>query len=419
MHTIKDRAPVRSPVRAYVDDEEAPEPPSPTGQYPGPIWADDPGSLPAALGDIEEIPEPPSSTGQYPGPIWADDPGSLPAALGDEAPRPPQAERAPSLKDPDYAEPIGEADDPEQEVRGLIVPRRLDNPQIYQIIREVAITDSGDDLYGAVSADREYQTPDHPAYRRRHFGLGFGLVLFTQESGHLGSALRLMHQRDPARFAEVFGPNADALLAATNAGTAEERLRPVGGEVLWGPGWIERFRRAGAVPAFQAAQNEQAIEGQFRPMLPIAFALGLSTDRGLAMAFDRVVTQGLGGGLRWVVRAAGPLRTAAQRAHALEVLGFDDLFQFQAAICAVPATGRFGPETQAALVGALRRQGVIPMPTADELMGRLVAAATGTARRRLIRLRDSTNLTDFAYDPGQDVAPFFQADWPGGPGRRA
>jgi hypothetical protein len=160
---------------------------------------------------------------------------------------------------------------------------------------------------------------------------------------------------------------------------------------------VERFRRAGAVTAFQAAQNEEAIEGQFRPMLKVAFGLGLTTDRALAMVYDRVVTRGLGGGLRWVVEAACPLQTAAQRAQALGALGFKSVAQFQASVSLVQ-NGRFDPRTLAELTDALRRAGSIPLPAASELTGRLVAAATGPARQRLARLRDSAGFKDVSYN---------------------
>jgi hypothetical protein len=305
-----------------------------------------------------------------------------------------------SLKEEDYSEEVGDAPDPEwtsAEPQPIAV---LDNRQMYRIIREVAVADSGDDLYSAISADREYETSGHPAYHRRRFGLGFGLVLFTQASGHLGGVLALMRQRDTGAFTEVFGPHAEELLAVTGAATPEERLRPVGDEPLWGPGWIARFQRAGAVPAFQAAQNEQAIEGLFRPMLNVAFGLGLTTDRGLAMVFDRVVARGLGGGLRWVVQVAGVLRTAAQREFALEALGFNDWSEFQAIVGWTPCNGRFGPETHAALVGALRRQGQVSLPTPDQQAWQLAATATGRARARLMRLRDSTAFSDAVYAQG-------------------
>jgi hypothetical protein len=134
----------------------------------------------------------------------------------------------------------------------------------------------------------------------------------------------------------------------------------------------------------------------------------LTTDRALAMAYDRVATQGLGAGVRWVAQAAGPLRTAAQRSHALRMLGFDDLSQFQASpagqAMGLKPDGRFTHATHAALVGDLRRQGAATLPLPDEMAWRLYAAAVGTAKRRLRRLLDSSRFTDVVYFPPNETA---------------
>jgi hypothetical protein len=267
---------------------------------------------------------------------------------------------------------------------------------MYRIVREVAVGHSGDATYSAVAVDPPDEMATGPSYAAR-FGLCFGLVLFSQASRHLGSVLRLMQRRDPAAFAEVFGPDAEGLLETTGAASAEQRLRPVGGEPLWSDRWVERFRQAGTLSPCQSAQNEEAIEGQFRPLLRVANALGFRSDRGLAMVYECVVSRGLGGGLRWIVEATGPLRTAAQRERAVETLRYPDLRTFQAAAVWVPQDGHFGPETHAALVEALRREGGTPLPTSIDLMGRLVAAASGPARSRLLRLRDSAAFSDVSY----------------------
>jgi hypothetical protein len=403
----------RAPSAYGLSEDEAnvPEPPRATGQYPDEVWADNSGvaasqSVSMAASDAE-VEEPPRATGQYPDEVWASGAGAAPPpsevdagadpTYGTPATGQAASDLPLSLKESDYTNDIGDAPDAESADTQAVSNAALDNQEIYRIVREVALADSGDELYAAISVDREFTTPGQDSFQRRHFGLAFGLVLFTQESGHLGSVLRLMQQRDAAAFNDIFGPQADALLQVTNAKRPEDRLQPVGGEHLYAAGWVERFRRAGSVAAFQAAQNEEAIEGQFRPMLNIAFALGLTTDRALAMAYDRVITRGLGGGLRWLVRAAGPLRTSAQREHALAMLGFRDVTQFQQAVGWTPLNGLFGPETHAALVGALRQQGLATLPTADQLSARLVAQASGPARTRLQRLRDSATLTDIIY----------------------
>ena len=166
----------------------------------------------------------------------------------------------------------------------------LDTEAAYRIVRAVAATRSGDALYSAVSTD------DAPT-----MGLRFGLVLWPQISRHFGSALRLMQARDRGRFAEVFGPAADELIAVTSSVDPAARLAPVAGEPLTSPAWVERFRAAGAIEAFQAAQNEEAIEHQLRPVANVAFALGQTGEEALQAAYELVVAHGLGEGIRRLV----------------------------------------------------------------------------------------------------------------------
>jgi hypothetical protein len=259
--------------------------------------------------------------------------------------------------------------------------RVLDNQAIYRIVREVAVPLSGDDLYSAVAADER-------------LGLLYGIVLFPQASVHLGSVLRLMRARAEAAFLDVFGVAADELLGVTGVPGSAGRLASVQGRFLWQEPWLSAFRRSGTVAAFQAAQNEEAIEHQFRPMLQPALALGLSTERGLAVAYDAVATRGVGGGVRWLVEAAGPLRTEQQRTSALRSLGFSDVASFQQSVGWLPNDGVFGPATHAAVVGALRAQGDAPLPTATELVAALVEAAEGESHERLERLEESELLGD-------------------------
>ncbi|HYZ79078.1 MAG TPA: hypothetical protein VE596_17060 [Gaiellaceae bacterium] len=330
-----------------------------------------------AANGIELLPPPPDIVTDH---VVASEPEDAAEALADaELVR----QLSLSAKEPDYREEFGDEAEPEHEPLDAGPATPLDNAAIYRIIREVALADSGDDLYSAVSTDDAAQ-----------FGLCFGLVLFPQASSHLGSALRLMQTRNAAAFAETFGPAAVELLAVTNAAAPEARLQPVAGEPLTSDTWVDRFRRSGAVPEFQAAQNEEAIEHQFRPMLRVALDFGFATDRALAMVYDRVVTRGLGGGLRWVVETAGPLRTAAQRSAALELLGAADVAAFEATAGMTRRDGQFDLETHAALVAALRRQGKIPLPSATDLQCRLVAAATGAAKERLAALLESDAFSD-------------------------
>ena len=301
------------------------------------------------------------------------------------------------LKALDYADILDPSAVAEQQLEDLSPQLPLDYQEIYRIMREVAVPYSGDALYSAVSRNLEYTTQGNPAYQQRQFGLGFGFLLFSQASSHLGSLLQIMQRREPELFGEIFAPHAEQLLTTLNAATAEERLQLVGDVPLWSDSWVEKFRRAGEVPAFQAAQNEEAIENIFYPMLPIAYDLGFVTDRSLAMVFDRVLTHGLGAGLRRVVAASGILATGVQRAVGLELLEFQQLADFQASISDLPQSGVFDVETYAAMVNSLRAASLVPLPTTRELQQRLINQAQNGSKIRLQRLADLSSFDDIVY----------------------
>lgn len=123
-------------------------------------------------------------------------------------------------------------------------------------------------------------------------GLEFGLALFPQRSGLLGAVLRAYQRRDPAGLRDALGPATDEVLAVTCAETEEERLAPIAGKPLWAREWVERLRALAHVTAFQAAQNEVAVEAIFDPALAVASRIGLTTDRGIGMVFDRFADMG-------------------------------------------------------------------------------------------------------------------------------
>jgi hypothetical protein len=397
-------APAVSTATALADDDGVAEPPSATGQYPDDVWAAAP-AVAAGLEADDPAEEPPAATGQYPDDVWA---AARPASLALEdvsAPAPavsspPAAPvAAPSasaggdtLKEPGYSDELPEMPD---SLAGQL-PTGLTLQEMYRVVRAVAEADSGEALYSAVSPQSDYAGREGE-YAGRRFGLGFGLLLFTQASGRLGSVLALTQRRSPDLFDRVFGPAARELLAVATAPTEAERLAPVGGRGLDDPEWLERFRQAGAAEECRNAQNEEAIAHVFRPMLPWALALGLDTDRGLALLLDRVSTRGLGGGVRWAVDASGLLRDPADLDRALRHLGHADLRAFQESTRWLPVDGRPGPETTGALLARLRASGGFPLPSSAEVQARLLAAATGAAKRRLDRLSGSAALHDTRF----------------------
>ena len=253
---------------------------------------------------------------------------------------------------------------------------------------EAVLVGENDQLYSAINADGEFSGrfgPDHPAYQRWHRGLSYGIADVDQESGLLGTLLVMMHGREPAVFAEVFGPAAAELLAVTNApgalsrevpGGRGARVQPVAGADLWEESWVKRFREAGDHPAFRAAQNELAAAVYLDPMLGFAADLGLTTPRALAMLLDRAVTLGVDGARHWVIDTVGSANTPALRQQALAALGHADIESFQRAH-GLFVDGQFGPLTHAALIAALRLLAVAPIPVmaAEQMLDAMAARA--------------------------------------------
>ena len=124
-------------------------------------------------------------------------------------------------------------------------------------------------------------------------GLSFGLIQWAQKPGSLGELLYAMRNRNPARFKQVFGPDADLLVAATTKGG----VQPVAGAYLWQEPWLSRFRAAGTDPVFKAVQDDLVLHGKYmQGALDAAAAIGGGppTERGLSLLFDRAVQQGEG-----------------------------------------------------------------------------------------------------------------------------
>jgi hypothetical protein len=303
----------------------------------------------------------------------------------------------------DAEEPEPPADLPGADGRASAAPVPLTIPEKFKLVALVARNEGGPgrDGYSAVNADGEYNDPSHRFFHRQHVGLSWGIVQFTQLGGALGRVLQACQRRDPAQFAQVFGPDGEELLRVTNAPTEQDRLQPVGAQFLWEGDWPQRFREAGKVPAFQAAQNEVAIEGYLDPNLPFARCLGWNTDRALALLYDRCVQMGNAGARSFIIRAINPIRTQKQRAAALSALGYPNLQAFADSYPELNGDERWTPLCQAALAGALRALGTespVPIPALGEQLDRVVAASAGHRfADRVQKLRGSNDLYDVTY----------------------
>lgn len=281
-------------------------------------------------------------------------------------------------------------------------------PEVQRRIIELTLG-SDDAAYATVNADGAFRGrhgPGHKAYQRYHTGLSFGIAEFNQDSGSLGQLLRLMVEREPETFSAVFGEAVDELLTTVTApGPSGEhvesgrgpRVQPVAGTDLWEEPWVSRFKAAGAVPAFKAAQNQLTAELFLAPLLPVAAGFGLTTERALCLVLDRAIVLGEQGAKRWIADTVGPMRTPALRHDALAALGFDTVESFQASVAGLLVDGEFGPLTHSALTAALRLSGTSPVPltdisTAVTLMAQRAGTEGGSAR--FLRLATSADLSD-------------------------
>ena len=153
-----------------------------------------------------------------------------------------------------------------------------------RVVRVIAQTEGGG-RFDAINPNNEgKKNPPGP-------GLSFGFIQWTQESGHLGELLARMREADRVTFdAVVGGPSvADELIRTTRAGS----LAPVAGAVLWDPRWTSKFIALGRHPAFIEAQLNQAADGiHMQKAIEAARSIGILSERGLALAFDRAVQQG-------------------------------------------------------------------------------------------------------------------------------
>lgn len=269
--------------------------------------------------------------------------------------------------------------------------------------RDVIEAFVGDDteLYVATNPDGEFEGragTDHPAYQRYHLGLSFGIVGFSQDSGALGQLLVMMRRRDETAFASTFGPDASALVDTLTSpgplsrdvdGGRSVRVQPVAGIDVWEAPWTARFVEAGRSRQFQGAQIELAAGMYLDPITQFAMDLGLSSERGFAMIFDRAAHRGAVGGMNWVIETVGPIQTPILLRDALNGLGFADVESFQRSQPDLLVDDQFGALTHAALTAALRASGATSPPrlSYEQMITAMVDRATGQPwGDRIVRL---------------------------------
>ena len=181
------------------------------------------------------------------------------------------------------------------------------------------------------------------------------------------------------------------LIRHLSDGSPSTRLGAFDGQSLTEEPWRGRFAAAGALPHVQAAQRERAVRGVIDPVAAWALPLGLVTQRALAFAVDRVIHTGAAAGKAWVVRHAGPVRTASERAGAEATLG-------------LPSDAPWSADHHLRLAKGLRQRPTdspIALPGVHTAIDRMVAAGRLDPRvaPRVDRLVATASLHDRVLRP--------------------
>jgi peptidoglycan hydrolase-like protein with peptidoglycan-binding domain len=123
-------------------------------------------------------------------------------------------------------------------------------------------------------------------------GLTFGIIGFTLKHGELQQLVSQAFAEDPALGGRCFS-------AAQLAEWAQVTQRSLAGQVAWAGDlgarlseWKDSFARFGSEPRVQALQVERAARRYFEPARESAARMGLTTEQGIALAFDTHVQNG-------------------------------------------------------------------------------------------------------------------------------
>jgi hypothetical protein len=128
-------------------------------------------------------------------------------------------------------------------------------------------------------------------------GLTWGIIGFTLRYGGISKLVLQAHARDPELVRRAFGRKTDELLRMMRARRAEQlawadRISIGASKERVREPWRSAFRRFGELEEVQALQTHLADASYFQPAVRSARELGLTTELGLALAFDIHVQNG-------------------------------------------------------------------------------------------------------------------------------
>jgi peptidoglycan hydrolase-like protein with peptidoglycan-binding domain len=223
-------------------------------------------------------------------------------------------------------------------------------------------------------------------------GVSFGLIQFNQEVGGLPRLLREMHQDDPQRFRETFGPHADNMLDESWVRSAD----------LNDPDIKRRLRASGRDPVFQQTQRDVLRSQYFDPAREAAEGHGLRSERAMALVFDSAVQNGRGGTRRFLreaaagggfARLADRGRANGRRARILRDPSFSDRpFGAVTAAPAASGAGEAGAPRHGDAAGGVTAAGA-SAPTDGPLAGAPIGPGT-----RVLMIGDSHAVGTFGNE---------------------
>jgi hypothetical protein len=128
-------------------------------------------------------------------------------------------------------------------------------------------------------------------------GITWGIIGFTLKHGELSKIVLDVFTRHPELVEQAFSDNTDVLLQKMQATLAEQlawadSISLGTSKAKLAEPWLSSFRRFGEMPEVQAVQLAMADKDYFQPALVTAGQFALTTELGLALAFDIHVQDG-------------------------------------------------------------------------------------------------------------------------------
>lgn len=128
-------------------------------------------------------------------------------------------------------------------------------------------------------------------------GITWGIIGFTLRHGELPKIVLTTNERNPALLSSIFAERTDELIRIMRAPWSEQRLWADAvslgkKKVRLAEPWHSCFAVLGEDPGVQQLQLDLVDEDYFQPARKTAAAQGLTTELGIALAFDIHVQNG-------------------------------------------------------------------------------------------------------------------------------